>query len=70
MKKFNITISYKNTDDVQEIMVNCNSSDHAVNFTNKNIIIGGYDLIIPIDEVSRIEVWSYDWDERYDVFEF
>ena len=70
MKKFNITISYNNTDDVQEIMVNCNSSDQVVNFTNKNIIIGGYDLIIPIDEVSCIEVWSYDWDERYDVFEF
>lgn len=26
--------------------------------------------VIPINEVSRIEVWSDDWGERYNVFEF
>ena len=37
----------------------------------KKIIIGeNKDLIIPINEVSRIEIWSDDWDERYNVFEF
>ena len=26
--------------------------------------------VISINEVSRIEIWSDDWDERYNVFEF
>lgn len=26
--------------------------------------------VIPINEVSRIEIWPDDWGERYNVFEF
>lgn len=69
MKNINIVITDRNNT-TEEIVLSC-LPDNAVEMSGKNIIIGeNKDLIIPINEVSRIEIWSDDWDERYNVFEF
>lgn len=69
MKNINIVITYRNNT-TEEIVLSC-LPDNVVEISDENIIIGeNKDLIIPINEVSRIEVWSDDWDERYNVFEF